>query len=266
MKLLFMLERRDTVIGHPENQDWVEQLVESERRAWKINEIPAPPNELLELVESFGRWPALRSTFDPHYMPPIELKTYSRFFNIGKKGGRKAIARLASQMSPFNGGWLLIDKSQRPDYEMGVQMHKGDSFIGLMTRDLRLEGKIATSEDYTHVPLYSRFVISYDEISKFVIPKFATSSGIKEEQAGVPKAIEYYALGNLFYKEWFGKTRDTNRYTWEWFEDKIGTDYNRHSSLAASDSYALDYINALRSDMRSDRGSFRLVIRFPSKT
>lgn len=107
--------------------------------------------------------------------------------------------------------WVLIDKTARPDYKDGKQLHANDPLGTLLAR-LRKDKKI---EKIKGIPETSRFGISHDELTQVVLPEIAKLLGIEASAVRLPREIEFNVIGNFKYPEW-GRTN-----TWEWLIDKF---------------------------------------------
>lgn len=110
--------------------------------------------------------------------------------------------------------WVLVDKTQKPDYNNGKQLHDKDPF-GPLLKQLRKDKKIQAMKG---IPDTSRFGISHDELTQVILPEIAKILGVEASAVRLPREIEFNVIGNLKHPEW-GKTN-----TWEWFDDNFGDD------------------------------------------
>lgn len=110
------------------------------------------------------------------------------------------------------GSWVLIDRTERPNYKDGRQLHRDDLLASIL-RQLRIDKKILTKK---YIPQDSRFGISLDELREVVLPEIAELLGVDKSSVRLPKEIEFNVLGNLKYPH-FGQAN-----TSEWLEDNFG--------------------------------------------
>lgn len=149
--------------------------------------------------------------------------------------------------------WILIDKTQKPDYKDGKQIYENDP-LGALLKQLRENKKIQTIKG---IPDTSRFGISHDELSQFVLPEIAKILGAEASQVRLPKEIEFSVIGNFKHPKW-GKTN-----TWEWLEDKFeGT---RRLVGGYSDFGGLASVNCYWSGDRDGSVGFRPLVVVSSK-
>ena len=121
---------------------------------------------------------------------------------------------------------------------------------------LRNGGKIAVPDWCRHIPSTSRFGVSHDEITKCIVPEFATMAQIEAEQASVPPYTTFNFRGNIAHPEW-GQTN-----TWEWFANSFGGDSRLFGG--GSDYGGLAYVYFDWSDYHRDDVAFRLRVVSPS--
>ena len=137
----------------------------------------------------------------------------------------------------LSGHWVIIDNTQKPDYDDGKQLYPEDPFK-------------------SNLPDESRFSLSWDELHGDVLPKIAERLNIPKDKVRLPKEIEFNILGNLYHKEW-GQTS-----TYEWFEDKFGSD--RRLIGGSSDDGGLADVDWDQPGTRYGSIGFRPLIVFPS--
>lgn len=245
-------------------------LVQNEQEAWtkflgKKIEIPEPPQALFDTLKKAKEisW----YIFDPHYLPKLEFKKtddypgwnikpnpfYWDYINIGG---------LNVSASFIDSSWVLIDKTQKPYDEAGLQIYANDP-LGNLIGELRYQKKILGRKG---MPMGSRFAISWEELHQSVLLQIAKILALNKNQVRLPKVIEFNLLGNVFYPEW-GRTD-----TAEWFEDKIRfCDYAFKACLIGGISPKIRG-SGLSRFFRSDPGigsstiGFRPMIVFPPKS
>lgn len=242
-----------------------EQLIASEKETWRLflgKEITTaqPPKELFE---AWSR--ALEqgiTSFEAHFLPKISFKQNSKFpgwhvkpedwywQNI-KEG------KLAKDAAKLPGIWVLVDGSQKPDYDNGKQLYASDGFSQILL-GLRVEGKIDTPESYKHVPASSRFAVTPDERKAHFDKALASLIGVNSSCVRITREIEFNVLGNLYHPEW-GQTS-----TLEWFADAFGD--SRRLYGGHRDDGGLADVNCSWSDDRNDGIGFRPLVTFPSKS
>lgn len=149
--------------------------------------------------------------------------------------------------------WVLIDRTQKPNYRDGKQMYEKDP-LETMIAGLRKEGKIQRVKG---IPDASRFGISSDELRDHVLPEIAKLLGVEVSAVRLPKAIEVNIIGNLAHPEW-GKTN-----TWEWFEDKFEDTYRLLGGYSVSGG--LTDVGCTWSDSHLDDIGFRPLVVVSSK-
>lgn len=178
---------------------------------------PEPPKALMEFVERANEQgftfelyfePNVVFTKDANY-PGWRVKPDTWFWEQIREGNILADAAVLS------GRWAAMEAIQKPEYDGGKQLHENDSLAPILER-LRKEGKITIPDWCSLIPSTSRFGISFDEITKYVVPEFAQVTQIEAEQAQVPPYIAFNFRGNVAHPEW-GETN-----TWERFADSFG--------------------------------------------
>ncbi|MDP2637993.1 MAG: hypothetical protein Q8P26_02950 [Candidatus Levybacteria bacterium] len=136
----------------------------------------------------------------------LDYKPKSHYWHLIRDGA------ISGDSPKLPNAWVLIDKTQKPDYKNGRQMYEGDP-LGLLLSKLRSEGKIQKVKELSDA---SRFGIIHDELIQIVLPEIAKILGLDSSQVRLPKVIEFNVIGNLKHQEW-GKTNTT-----EVFADKFG--------------------------------------------
>lgn len=151
------------------------------------------------------------------------------------------------------GSWVLLDNTQKPNYEDGKQMYKKDPFGPLLAK-LRKDNKI---QKIKHIPEDSRFGISPDELRTIVLPEIANLMGVNKSQVRLPKEIEFNVIGNFKHQKW-GETN-----TWEWLEDNFG---GADRLIGGdSDDGGLTYVSHYWSGYHIDGIGFRPLVVVSSK-
>lgn len=228
---LFSSGKAHLITPKKEFQEPTGDLVKSESEAWrtflgKDVDVPPVPQELLEAQQRAQEKGI--TTLEAHYLPAMKLGVR------GGKGGKIPVkpidapgwatkpndwfweqateGKVDDSAISLDGNWVLIDKTPKPQYDNGRQSYESDTLAPLMAR-LRDEEKIEGSPTPT-----SRFSTSWNELDQKALPELAHELGVRDDQVRLPKAIEFNVLGNMHHKEW-GETT-----TWEWFEDKFGSD------------------------------------------
>lgn len=175
-------------------------------------ELPQKVSDILRRAEKTG----IR-VFEPYHLSGVTLQQDSNVKGWDRKPESWYWEQIkngnVSQDAPkLPGVWVLVDKTTRPNYKDGKQLHKNDPFSPLLAR-LRKEGKIQTIKD---IPETSRFAISPDELAQVVLPEIARLLGVEFSQVRLPKEIEFNVIGNFKHPEW-GEVN-----TGEWFNDRFG--------------------------------------------
>lgn len=175
-------------------------------------EIPQEVSDILQRAERAGL-----TFFEPHHLSGVTLQQDLAVEGWDKKPEnwyweQIKNGKISQGASRLSGSWVLIDKTVRPDYKDGKQLHVNDSLGTLLAR-LRKENKISIIKG---IPETSRFGISFDELTNFVLPEIARLLGVEVSQVRLPKEIEFNVIGNFKHPEW-GTAN-----TWEWLEDKLG--------------------------------------------
>lgn len=244
-----------------------DQLVEAESAKLKLNfaedfEVPEPPQELFETLESFAAQ-GIRRFDNVYYQPDLQLKENDKFWK--KKGVVKPNPYFWQQIKDGNfpkevnvltNGWFIGDRRVKPMYQNGQQMYEDDYLASYMAF-LRGSGKIQLYEHVKHVPVNSRFGASPQEIEEVILPEFARISGAK----GIVRNrrfIEFNIRGNIDQSE-LGQTT-----TWEWFGDPVFGNSGRLVG-GRSDYGGLAYVSDGPVDYRDGYMGFSPVVEFPSK-
>lgn len=162
--------------------------------------------------------------------------------------------KLSPDAAKLPDAWVLIDKTQKKDYnKYGKQMYKNDPF-GPILQKLRNIKKIQSIKG---TPDTSRFGISHYELTLVVLPEIAKLLGVDKSAVKLPKEIEFNVIGNFKHPEW-GKIN-----TWEWFDDKFGVDRRLRGGFSGYGGLAS--VNYDWSDRHRDLIGFRPFVVFPSK-
>ncbi|MBF8249643.1 MAG: hypothetical protein HW400_244 [Candidatus Levybacteria bacterium] len=203
--------------------------------------IPQEVSAILQRAEKAGI-----GVFEPYRLSGVTLNKDSKVDGWNKKPESwywKQIenGEVSQDTSKLPDTWVLIDKTVRPDYQNGKQLHENDSFGPLLKR-LRKEKKIQTVKG---IPDTSRFGISPDELTQVVLPEIAKILGVDASAVRLPKEIEFNIIGNFEHPEW-GKAN-----TWEWFADKFGDDDRLVGGLSGYGGLA-----RVRHFWSGDRGDF----------
>lgn len=175
-------------------------------------QIPQEVSAILQRAEKAGL-----TFFEPYRLSGLTLNKDSNVDGWDKKPedsywGAIKNGNVSQDAPKLPDAWVLIDKTQKPDYRDGKQMYEKDP-LGTLIARLRKTGKI---QKVKGTPEASRFRISHDELFQVVLPEIANLLGVEASQVRLPKIIEFNVMGNLKHPEW-GTTN-----TWEWFDDKFG--------------------------------------------
>ena len=210
--------------------------------------LPKEVSEVLERAKKVGI-----GVFEAYHLSDITLDQNSNVEGWDKKPEdwywRQIGNGKVSQDAPkLPGSWILIDKTQKPDYKDGRQVYENDPF-GDLLKQLRKDKKIQTLKG---IPDTSRSRISHDELTQVVLPEIAKLLGVESSAVRLPKAIEFNIIGNLKHPEW----GDTN--TWEWFNDK----FEDGSRLVGGSSGlgGLAVVHSHWSDLHYDDFGFRPLV------
>ena len=241
-----------------------EELVSSEKHSWKNFlgkeiKVPAPPQELLDTLSNAQEQGV--TVFEAHYLPAIEFKQNLRYPGWKVKPGawyweQIKTGRVAKDAANLDGAWVLVDGSQKPDYDNGRQLYENDPF-GKILAKLRNEGNIEVPSSYKHVPETSRFAVTPDERESHFYVALAQVLKVDANQVRVPREIEFNVLGNIHHPDW-GQTN-----TWEWAHDRFGDDGRLDGG--SSNSGGLTDVDYDWHDYRCDGIGFRPLVVFPSK-
>jgi len=211
-------------------------------------QIPQDVSDILQKAEKAGI-----HVFDAYHLSDVTLaqdlvvsswdkKPEQWYWNNIQKGN------IASDAPKLPNSWVLIDRTDRPNYNNGRQLHENDPFGPLLKR-LRQEKMIQRTRG---IPDASRFGISHDELKEVILPEIAKLLDVDSSQVRLPKAIEFNLLGNLYYPKW-GEAN-----TWEWFEDNF-EGVNRLFG-GYSGSGGLTHVYPRWSDHRSGGTAFRPLV------
>ena len=197
---------------------WADEIVAQARRKLKkffgryVQVDPVPSSWTQEFLENAAKY-NLRPVFLPEtdisesFQHGGYVKPEAWYYNNVKSGNIKGKAP-----TKLRKGWYLADFSMGTDYTDGTQVFANDPLAPVIER-LRREKKIGK---YDLTPLGSRFSITNDEWRETVCPAVARELGVRPEQVGLERAIEFNAIRNLY---------DPNRgkfNMWEWFSDVFG--------------------------------------------
>ena len=215
--------------------------------------IPQEVSDILQRAEKAGI-----GVFEVYHLSDVVLEQNSNVVGWNKRPegwfwDQIKNGKVSKDAARLPDSWVLVDKTQKPDYKDGKQMYENDPF-GSFLKQLRKDKKIQTRKD---IPETSRFAISHDELTQVVLPKIAKLLEIESSQVRLPKEIEFNVIGNFKYPEW----RNTN--TWEWFADKFGDGYRLVGG--GSDSGGLALVYRPWSDRHYGRVGFRPLVVVPTK-
>lgn len=214
----------------------------SEKTSWQALsgeslDVPHPPQLLVDKLK-YAKEQGITS-LEAHFLPqaqfasdgiqigkkkipyPENWKAPEQWFfdNMNPTPATRTEAAKPPNISPdavnLPGKWVLVDNTQKPDYDQGNQMYPNDPFKPIIEQ-LAAENKITPSTPG------SRFNISFNERQEHFDPALTRvldlEEAVKKGKARVTVATEamFNALGNMFHPEW-GQTS-----TYEWLEDKFG--------------------------------------------
>ncbi len=207
-----VLEKLDATGKHPENQEPSKQSAITKAEIFLNYPIPKEAEGVVSRVRELG----MGGNFAAYRLSGTTLEKDSNFpeWKIKPEDWyweQIANGKIAPGSAKLPDAWILVDKTQRPDYGDGKQLYENDPF-GPLLKKLRKEGKILNIKG---IPEASRFGIYHDELTQVVLPEIAKLLGIESSKVRLPKAIEFNILGNQFYPNW-GKAN-----TWEWFADNF---------------------------------------------
>lgn len=244
----------------------IDEIVRREKRSltnffgYEINVSPPPP----ELLNTMKRAKEISWTqAEGHFIPNIVMEQSSNFPSWKVKPGEWFWGRIVENGLPkdvaiLEGNWVIIDGSQKPEYQEGAQMFENDPFVSTL-KELRESGQIQL-KPWTEriVNSGSRYGISYDEIQKSVNPAIAILLGVVQTQVRLPRALEYNLLGNMYHPEW------GNTFTWDWLQE-IYAD-NMPLLVGRSKNGGLASYDCTTSQRHGDHIGFRPLIVFPRVT
>ena len=194
--------------------------------------LPQEVSAILQRAEKAGI-----GVFEAHHLSDITLTKDTNVEGWDKKPENWYWDQIKNgEVSPdaakLPGSWVLIDKTPKPDYKDGKQLHEKDPFGPLLVK-LREDKKIQSIKG---MPDTSRFGISHNELTQVVLPEIAKLLGVDASQVRLPKEIEFNLIGNLKHPEW-GNTN-----TWEWLNDKFEDDDRLFGGSSGSGGLArVDY-------------------------
>lgn len=211
-------------------------------------ELPQEVSEVLQRAEKAGI-----SVFESYHLSGVTLQQDSNVKGWDRKPESWYWEQIkngnVSQDAPkLPGVWVLVDKTIRPNYKDGKQLHKNDPFGPLLAK-LRAEGKIQTIKD---IPETSRFAISPDELAQVVLPEIAKLLGLDKSQVRLPREIEFNVIGNFKHPEW-GEVN-----TGEWLNDRSGGGIRLIGG--DSDDGGLSHVDRDWSDNHIDGVAFRPLV------
>lgn len=237
--------------GVPTEGDLIEIQVDAYKaKGFDINP-PKPHKSLREtlLIASDLGWP-YAGNFVPSMkgfdIRRLDVPPEEWYFQQREAGNIKTAAK--------GGYWVAIDLTPRPDYNSGTQIYPNDH-LGSMLARLR-DGKNINVSGYEHVPVISRFAVSFDEIEQSVSPEVARYLRVDRRKTRVPYEEEFNTLGNVFYP-FFGQASAA-----EWlmniFEGgrRLYGGYSGYGGLAD--------VSHWRSFGHDDGIGFRLLVEIPS--
>lgn len=216
--------------------------------------LPQYVSDILQRAEKAGI-----GVFEPYHLSGVTLTKDSEVHGWDRKPedwywDQIQNGNVGKDAVTLPNSWILIDKTQKPDYKDGKQMYEKDPLGSIISR-LRKEGKI---QKVKGIPDASRFRISHDELTQTALPEIANLLGVEASDVRLPKAIEFNVIGNFKHPEW-GKTN-----TWEWFDDSFGD--GRRLVGGRSGFGGLTLVSYRWSDAHGDRIAFRpLVVVSPPK-
>ncbi|GEM_PF-5470881 len=236
-----------------------EALVVLAKKEWKAKDIPTPPEELFTVWER-GNKEGVRG-MEPFFYPNVTLTKRSRFPGKGIKPEdwfweQMEKGTIDQDAGKLPGMWVLLDSTQKPNYDDGRQMYEEDALFPVLKRG-REEGRIQITDWTKHVPVGSRFGVSADEVNTFALPEVATLLGVKREQVSMPREIEFNVAGNARHPEW-GQTN-----TWEWMADRFGVGGRLVGGVSGHGGLA--DVRHIASDYRNRFIGFRFQVAFPQK-
>lgn len=248
---LVMVDGQLVYKGVPTEGDLVELQVDTYRaKGFDINP-PRPHKDLREtlLIASDLGWP-----YAGNFVPSIKGFDLRRlnvppeewYFQQRESGTIKTTAK--------GGYWVAIDLTPRPNYGSGIQLYPNDHLGSILVR-LRDEKKIDVS-GYEHVPVISRFALSFEEVEQAVPPEVARYLRVNKRKTRVPFEEEFNILGNIFYPH-FGQAS-----TSEWLMNSFGDGHRLRGGHSGSGG--LGYVSRWGSDDRGGHLGFRLLAEIPS--
>ncbi|HEU0050461.1 MAG TPA: hypothetical protein VFQ60_00190, partial [Patescibacteria group bacterium] len=234
-------------------------------------EIAVPPLPKEATAERILEW--RRLGFELHYLPRISLAEIKRdpegkILDVipiefpGEKTKLRKNIKLFDEVKAGDlipsaldlfGDWMLVDAREKPDYNNGDPMYANDVLAPALEK-LREENVIKNYERKK-----SRFNLSAEELENpKVLETFAEALDFNTVPGliiGLPRAIEFITLGNIFYPQW---DQTTAR---EWFSDIRKNNRRLFGGRSAPD---LPYIIRTVPEDRSDSIAFRIIARFSS--
>ena len=180
-----------------------------------------PPRDAIEFIE---RSKEAGFTFQLYLEPTAVLSQDSNYPGWTVRFGSWLYEQISQgRVSPdairLSPGWRAMEAIQKPNHDGGNQLYESDALAPILEK-LRSSGHIAVPDHCKHIPSISRFGVSPKEI---IGPVVAVSSELlrvkPENRLDLPSVASWSFRGNTEHPEWSKTT------TWEWFENKFGSDY-----------------------------------------
>lgn len=233
----------------------------------EIPQIPQPGDWLFEVVAKNEK----EKLFDVNKLKPFFLPGRQLAEDVNFPGLKHPLApwiyirmRLGivdKDVDWLPEGWILLDTTERPNYNNGQQMYPDTPRYKEMLATLREQGQIKVLDFYKDVNKDSRFAISADEIdgSEAVVSKaVADILKLDPDKITTPPYSTFVYIGNLDHPE-LGQVN-----TAEWLRNECG--YGIRLCGGHSGFDGLSNISVARSDNRGGHFGFRLQVSSPSKT
>lgn len=218
-------------------------------------EIPRPSDSLLAVAEKIRETGLFKASII--YAPKCQLEEADLLQPPDPWVYEQIrIGRITADSGWLPGQWVILDVTQRPDYDNGQQMYPDASVFREMLASLRDQQKIIIPDEYKCIPKDSRFAISPDEIdgsSSYVTKAIANILDLKPTE--IVSSLSYLSFiyfGNREHPE-FGQVN-----TSEWFRDSFGRDHRLFGGN--SGLKGLSTVSFWPPDMRHDAIGFRLQI------
>ncbi len=265
---LSVLEQEGTRVG-PFNEDLPYSDFVAEKAAWQTRfshdiDMPYPPHLLVDTLKRAKE--AGITSLEYHFLPGVTMEEDGIIIDGHKHLFPDIPDWKASpywffqdtepiyEALTFPSCHILVDNTQKPNYQDDNQMYGSDPFKKLI---ISLADKLLP-----HIE-GSRFGISYDARAEHFDPALAQTLGLTQAvekgkaKVTVPTELMFNVIGNMFHPEW------GNTSTYEWFEDQFEV-VNR---LIGGDSGSGGLSSIDCELTRSPNGSvgFRPLIVFPQK-